>query len=298
MHSSGTPSGPPLTVRAHAKINLGLRVLRKRPDGYHDIETIFHRVDISDEITISTAPVLTLACSYPDLPTNAKNLSFRAAELLQNEPGLFGFPRVSISLKKRIPVGAGLGGGSSDAASTLLGIVDYLHLPVPHIRLCALAASLGSDVPYFLSHGSAHATGRGEQLKPISISVPYWILVVFPGIHVSTQWAYEALHRSVTPEPGPDDAEPLDTLLNKFLEDPVRHSLLIRNDFEQVVFAEHPRIAALKQVLLDGGALFAQMSGSGSSVYGFYANERDARRCIDNLGAGNESFLTPPGFRP
>jgi 4-diphosphocytidyl-2-C-methyl-D-erythritol kinase len=296
MHSTSTPSGAPLVVRAYAKINLGLRVLRKRPDGYHDIETIFHRVDISDEVTISTSPVLSLTCSDPTLPTDEKNLAYRAAKLLQDEPGLFGFPRVAITLKKQIPMGAGLGGGSSDAAATLLGVVEHLRLPVPHTRLCSLAAAIGSDVPYFLSHGSAYATGRGERLKPVKISIPYWILVAYPGIHVSTPWAYAGLRKSISLREERSDSESLETLIVKFLEDPVRNSLLLRNDFESVVFAEHPEIAVLKQSFLDGGALFAQMSGSGSSVFGLFRDERTARECASRFGPDIQCFLTSPGF--
>jgi 4-diphosphocytidyl-2-C-methyl-D-erythritol kinase len=296
MHSTSTPSGAPLVVRAYAKINLGLRVLRKRPDGYHDIETIFHRVDISDEITISTSPVLSLTCSDPTLPTDEKNLSYRAAKLLQDEPGLFGFPRVAITLKKQIPMGAGLGGGSSDAAATLLGIVEYLRLPVPHTRLCSLAAGIGSDVPYFLSHGSAHATGRGEQLKQLKISIPYWILVAYPGIHVSTPWAYAALGKSIPAREDLPERESLETLISRFLEDPVGNSLLLRNDFEKAVFARHPEIAGLKQSFLDSGAIFAQMSGSGSSVFGLFRDEGTAQECASRFGSGIQCFFTAPGF--
>ena len=177
-----------LIIRAYAKINLGLRILRKRADGYHDIETIFYRIQPYDEIVLELSHGISLVCNNSELPTDEGNLCVRAAGMLQQHYDII--ERVHISLKKSIPVGAGLGGGSSDAASVLTGLVELWKLPASENDLRSFAVQLGSDVPYFLEPGTAYGTGRGEKLDYFDFDFPYWIVLVYPNIHISTAWAY------------------------------------------------------------------------------------------------------------
>src|SRR5713101_267279 len=178
-----------LALKSYAKINLGLRILRKREDGYHDIETVFHRVNIFDEIELSTWVGISLTCNNREVPANDNNLCVRAATLLGETYGVG--EGVHIQLTKCIPIGAGLGGGSSDAASTLLGLNLFWNLNLGKEKLAPLALELGADVPYFLNEGSAYATGRGEKLEYLDVDVPHWILIVYPNIHISTAWAFK-----------------------------------------------------------------------------------------------------------
>src|SRR5437867_6634005 len=178
-----------LDIRAYAKINLGLRILRKREDGYHEIETVFHRVNIFDEIRLSPSTGISLTCNDPDIPVNDDNLCMRAASALRDKYAVG--KGVHIELKKTIPAGAGLGGGSSDAASTLLGLNQLWKLHLDRENLEPLALRIGSDIPYFLHEGSAYATGRGEKLEDIGIDIPCWIVLVYPKIQISTAWAYQ-----------------------------------------------------------------------------------------------------------
>ncbi|MBI4811284.1 MAG: 4-(cytidine 5'-diphospho)-2-C-methyl-D-erythritol kinase [Ignavibacteriales bacterium] len=183
-----------MTLKAYAKINLGLRILRKRDDGYHDIDTVFHRVDLYDEIYLEPSSTIKVFSNESNLPTDEGNLCIRAAQLLREYSGIE--KGVNISLTKNIPIGAGLGGGSSDAAATLIGLTKFWEVDVSQIDLYKLALQLGSDVPYFLKFGTAHATGRGEILDYFDINIPHWIVIVYPNIHISTAWAYQEIHNS------------------------------------------------------------------------------------------------------
>ncbi|TAK60449.1 MAG: 4-(cytidine 5'-diphospho)-2-C-methyl-D-erythritol kinase, partial [Bacteroidetes bacterium] len=174
--------------KAYAKINIGLRILGKREDGYHDIETIFHRTNIFDRLIFELNKEIFISVSGFPLPNDNNNLSLRAANLLRQSYNLpFG---VKIGLEKNIPIGAGLGGGSSDAAATLLGLRTLWNLPISIAELNVLAQQLGADVPYFLHDDSAYGTGRGDTLEYFHLDLPYWIVLVYPAIHVSTAWAY------------------------------------------------------------------------------------------------------------
>jgi 4-diphosphocytidyl-2-C-methyl-D-erythritol kinase len=283
-----------LTLQAYAKINIGLRICSKRADGYHDIETVFHRVQPHDELIFEPSSVISLVSNKHDLPTDEGNLCIRAASLLQQRYAVK--DGVHLSLKKFIPVAAGLGGGSSDAAATILGLAEFWGLAVPAEERQTLGLKLGSDVPYFLTPGTAHATGRGERLNYFPLSLPYWIVLVYPNIHVSTAWAYREAR---IPAEQSDLAAPtLDELLKEHLGAPDRLRRLIRNDFEQVVFQAYPVVGEIKQRLYDEGAVFAQMSGSGSAVFGFFPEEQSARAAVVRFGKSYQSFLTPPGFSP
>ena len=278
-------------MKAYAKINLGLRILKKRPDGYHDIETVFHRVNIFDELSFEDADSISLAGSDALLPSDDTNLCIRAAKLLQQHCNCRRGAR--IILDKKIPVGAGLGGGSSDAAATLRALGQLWNLEISENKLIELALQLGSDVPYFLHSGAAYAKGRGEILEYFPLILPYWIVVVYPNIHISTAWAYA----QVQPDEGAG-AFTLKDIVQQYWGDEEALSKYLNNDFETVIKAHHPQIAEILDALKGSGAGLAQLSGSGSSVYGLFSREADVERFIRKLGNAYKTFITPPRFEP
>lgn len=278
-----------MVLHAYAKINLGLRILNRRPDGYHNIETIFHRINVWDTITIEPSDQLTLLCSDPSLPADGTNLCLQAAHILQAEFSLRTGAR--ISLQKAIPSGAGLGGGSSDGATTLNGLAALWNIhPSPEV-LASMAIRLGSDVPYFLHAGPAYATGRGEILESIDLSIPYWIVVVVPDIHVPTGWAYQ---NSILQ--GGVRSPSLREIVTRYIRDPQKLQEHARNDFQELVFRMYPAIAGVARELHLNGAVYAQLSGSGSAVFGFFEKQPD----IDGLKClfpqRFRIYLTPPYF--
>ncbi len=252
------------------KINIGLRVTARRSDGYHDIETLFFPVDNWKKDILEIIEADSVSMNYYGFPfelpggDTEKELCVKAYRLLQKE---FDLPPVGIYLCKNIPVGAGMGGGSSDAAWTLRGLNELFRLGLSDERLAEYAARLGSDCPFFIYSRPMYGSGRGEILTPCDspaiaqIREKYRIKVIAPGIHVSTARAYASL----TPDPsGCGLGNLLDTLPVEEWKD------RILNDFETTVFALHPELARIKQSLYDEGAVYASMSGSGSAVYGIF----------------------------
>ncbi|MBE0643378.1 MAG: 4-(cytidine 5'-diphospho)-2-C-methyl-D-erythritol kinase [Bacteroidetes bacterium] len=280
-----------MKIRSYAKINLGLRVLGRRADGFHDLVTVFHLVDLFDTLQFEiTDGSISLESNRDDIPTDDGNLCVRAARLLLEQQRGMG---VHIVLHKNIPAGAGLGGGSSNAAAVLRYLPSLLGLSFPEEELLEMAAMLGSDVPFFLQDGSALARGRGEVLEHFSWQCPWWIVLVNPGIHVSTAWAYGSLRLDAQPE----EAD-LRTTLREAYDDPNAIALLLHNDFERTVIEAHPAIGEAKQRLLDGGASGALMSGSGSSVFGLFPDESAARDCAAGFPQEQLLSVTPPQFVP
>jgi len=274
--------------RAYAKINLGLLVVEKRPDSYHNIETIFHRIDLSDEIHFEQAPAILVSCSTDEAPSNETNICYKAAQLLQQHAGVRS--GVKITIKKNIPVGAGLGGGSADAGLVLRELPGFWGCTVSDAVLQSIGLQLGSDVPYFLGKGTALAKGRGEILEYFQLDVPYSILVCHPNIHVSTAWAYQR----VTPAKLSID---LKRLVIEGMKNPLHLVNGLRNDFEPAVFREHPEIMRVKETMMRGGADFALMSGSGSSVFAFFSRADFAREVEEHLQSlGYRTSLTKPHF--
>jgi 4-diphosphocytidyl-2-C-methyl-D-erythritol kinase len=278
-------------LRAHAKINLGLHVTGRRPDGYHDIDTVFHRIEWHDDITleVSTQPGIVCTCTDPALPVDDRNLCVRAARavlrLCGSEAG------VRIAITKRIPVGAGLGGGSSDAAAVLRGLPPLLGTTVDSGALHSEATALGSDVPYFLGEGAAHATGRGELLTFFTLTLPWSILTVYPDVSVSTAWAY----RNLTLRTAPARTD-LRALLTGRSGDASALRAGLRNDFETLVLEHHPAVRVARAHLEQAGAVVALMSGSGSAVFGLFPSEtvaRDAAAALDPAWRWN---ITPREF--
>ncbi len=281
-----------MKVRAYAKINLGLHVLGKRSDGYHSIETVFRLIDLYDELEIVQIDQGThFSSNIPELSGDNTNLCLRAANILRDLTGCH--TGVEIRLTKRIPIGAGLGGGSSDAAATLKGLTKLWSLDISPEELQTVSGSLGSDVPFFFTGQTAHATGRGEILESFVLPVPYSILVATPPIHVSTAWAYASLHLEENRK-----RPQLKDLLSASMRDPGTLRKELTNDFEETVFRQHPEILKLKETILSGGAELALMSGSGSSVFGFFSSAEKAREVSSELSAHFVTSVTEPQFKP
>lgn len=278
--------------RAYAKINLGLLILERRPDGYHNIETVFHRIDLFDEIEFSPSAEIQVVSSSDDAPSDERNICFTAAAMLRDK--LRVNEGVRISIQKNIPVGAGLGGGSSDAATVLRHLPRFWHRVVDEQTLNAFALQLGSDVPFFLGSASAFGTSRGEKLEWFELDIPYFILLCNPNIHISTAWAYRNVR--------PDNSVRQDTLKKHLLDgmkNPLQLASGLRNDFELIVFAEYPEVLRVKEAMLGAGALYASMSGSGSSVFGFFQKGDTAGEVAQLFKAkGYRTFLTRPHFSP
>lgn len=253
-----------------AKINLGLSVLRRRSDGFHDIETVLLPIGWHDVLRVTPANQFRFTCSDPSLPSDERNLCVRAAHLLAAHAGVK--PHGELRLEKHVPYGAGLGGGSSDAAWTLRLLADHWRLDVPHEDMHALASQLGSDVPFFLHDQAMVATGRGDQLAPLSADpyrLPYHLVVVKPSVHVPTADAY-ALVRP--------DAQGTSDLRSLVLSnDLTRWTAELVNDFEAPILARYPEIAIAKGFLKEEGARYASLSGSGSAVFGVFEEAREAR---------------------
>jgi 4-diphosphocytidyl-2-C-methyl-D-erythritol kinase len=248
-----------------AKINLGLNILQKRTDGYHDLETCMVPIPVFDVLEITHSEHFEFIQTGRTIGGSTDmNLCEKAYELLKNQ---FPIGPVRIHLRKQIPIGAGLGGGSADATYTLLALNNLFGLQLRSDELKNLAAQLGSDCPFFVHSDAQLATGRGEVLESIELNLPTLYLVLLnPEIHVGTKDAYAG----VSPKPS---GCPVKEILKK----PLSHwQELLINDFERSVFELHPKIGQLKQDLLDAGAVFAAMSGSGSSVFGLFLSETSA----------------------
>ena len=244
----------------NCKINLGLSILAKRADGYHDLETVFYPIAVSDALEILPTDKLILTQSGIAVPGDvAENLCLKAYHLLKKDfPQL---PPVHIHLHKNIPMGAGLGGGSSDGTSTLLILNQQFSLGLNDHQLIDYAAQLGSDCPFFVYDKACHATGRGEKLTPIQLDLTnYQFLLVHPGIPVSTAWAFQQL----TPHP---KSESIQVIVKKPMSE-WKDSLI--NDFEVHIFKSDPKLSEIKEQLYQLGAIYASMSGSGSSFYGIF----------------------------
>ncbi len=265
-----------LQLRANAKINLGLRIVGRRKDGYHLLHTLFQEIGFGDEITLTLQPSLelTLEVTGPQasgVPSGEENLCLRAAHLLlkttSKQTG------VHIGLHKQVPPGAGLGGGSSDAAAVLKGLNELWQLGLTLDELEELAVQLGADVPFFIRGGLQLGEGIGETLTPLATHIAHTILLVLPPFSVDTAWAYGqfAGRQSFPPAPG------FDRLI---MQDPIPWETF-GNDFEELVFPHHGDLAEIKGRLLEAGAVYAGLSGSGSAVYGLFEEQQLDKRITE-----------------
>lgn len=251
-----------LRLTPFAKINLGLEILRKRSDGYHDINTVFLPITLADELTIEAADTLSVECTEIPIPQE-DNLVFKAARLLQAQCNVS--RGAKIQLHKKIPTGAGLGGGSSDAAATLRGLCELWNISPGEDTLHAIAAQLGSDVPFFLLDSPAIGSGRGEILDPLLIQLPYTLLIVYPNIHISTAEAYSDVHLC-------EEATNYHELFSGEITPDILRTKIV-NSFEQSAFKRHSELLEIKNNLYGNGAVFSLMSGSGSSMVGFFESK-------------------------
>lgn len=266
-----------LHLNAYAKANLTLDVVGQRPDGYHDIESVMHTIALHDSVTLREAGAgVELTVHEGAVPTDTRNLVVRTATLLKET---FGVERnVQIELTKRIPVAAGLGGGSADAAVTLLGLVQMWKLRLDGRELLALATKLGSDVPFFLEGGAAVARGRGERVTLLPPLPMTWVVLARPAIEISTTWAYKQLTMaSISSRPSTA------AMIAAVQREDVREAgRLLANVFEDVIISSHPIVGELKARILRGEAYGAGMSGTGPTVFGLMANEAAARKVADD----------------
>ena len=277
-----------ITVLTPAKVNLYLRIVGRRADGYHLLDSLMVPVNLYDELTIaasSSQPEIVVTCDDPTIPGDATNLAYKAAALLCRETGIQA--KISIALRKFIPAGAGLGGGSSDAAAVLKGLNLLLSLRLAEDQLCALAARLGADVPFFIPCRPAKVTGIGEILAAVPPLPSRWLVIVVPPFGVSTPWAYRRFDELPLAGMPPVDVS-RQWLVNQWAVE------LLINDLEQAVLPEYPQIGRIKAHLLRLGAEGALMSGSGSAVFGVFQSLTGAEQSATALAGQGKTFVVEP----
>jgi len=267
---------PYLEVFTPAKLNLYLKVLRRRPDGYHDLVSLMAPIDLYDRLEIGLGPsAVQLRCAC-GLPEDSRNLAFQAASLFLQEAEARDIKAgARIYLEKHIPVAAGLGGGSSDAAAVLVALNDLLGRPFTRIELQVMGQRLGADVPFFVFGGPAIACGIGERLSPARVP-PFWCVLVNPGFAVKTKKVYNNLSLTLTPAEETTIVE----WLGGMTADP---AALLHNDLETSTFALFPELVQLKEALRSEGAQGVLMSGSGPTVFGLFGSEAEARTAAERL---------------
>lgn len=275
-----------IEIKALAKINIGLDVLSKRNDGYHNLNTLFYPIlDLYDTLSFELSDKFEFNCDSKSIPTDNSNLVVKATKLLE-EYSSKRF-KVKIELKKFIPSQAGLGGGSSDAAATLLSLNEIFQLGINYENMLELALQLGSDVPFFIKARPAIGTSRGEILEHISLYIEEPILIVNPGINISTKAAFSQIQANNI---GTD----FKTLINEEKLDYSICRVNIKNDFEKPVFDSHQQIKKIKDDFYNFGALFALMSGTGSTIYGIFPDLNSAELAKASMDPNYFCFMSTP----
>jgi 4-diphosphocytidyl-2-C-methyl-D-erythritol kinase len=277
-----------MRVLAPAKINVYLRIVGQRPDGYHLLDSLMIPISLYDEITVevrSGACEITVTCDDPTVPADQTNLAYQAATLLCRETGTQA--GIAIALHKRIPAGAGLGGGSSDAAAVLKCLNTMFSLGLTEATLCSLARQLGADVPFFVPCVPSQLQGIGELLTPVPALPRRWLVVVVPPFGVSTPWAY----RRFDELPPEKSVQASVSTLTPGQWPPLASFI---NDLERAVFSEYPQLVQIKEQLLQHGAEGAVLSGSGSAVFGVFQQRVLAEQAIAYLLEAGKVFLVDP----
>ncbi len=269
-----------LLVHAHAKVNLYLNVTGKRSDGYHDIETVFHSIRLHDDVVLRplARPEISIQCDHPLIPCDARNLGYQAAQLLMNRTG--NMCGVQISIIKRIPVAAGLAGGSANAAAVLWGMNQLFEFGLTQADLMCIGLQLGADVPFCLLGGAAIGRGVGEVLTPLPPLKETHLLLANPGIEVRTSWAFHHLHFALT------NKSPDDIILRDCLENGDRRGVAesMYNCLEVPVFLRFPDVEVLKSELAGcDGSYGALMSGSGATVFSIMRDTASARQAVSSF---------------
>lgn len=257
---------------SYAKINLGLYILKKRVDGYHDIATVFQQIDLCDYLYFErTGSQILLTCTDPTIPTNENNLVFRAARLFQTKMEIN--EGIKVHIEKRIPSGGGLGGGSSNAAAVFLACEKLFDIKLSKNKLHEMALEIGSDVSFFLKGGTALGLGRGEKLEPVDLPMNYHVLLINPDLHISTAWAYSRVIIGLT---NGEKIGKFRALLQKPHLDMWQNAL--NNELESVVFQKYPELQKIKDQLYARGAFYASLSGSGATIYGLFHERKHAEK--------------------
>lgn len=253
----------PLILESPAKVNLGLEILGKREDGYHELRTIFQKINLCDTLCFSLKKEkgIFITTDHPNLSVGRTNLVYQAVRSILKRSDYKG--GVHIAIEKRIPLGAGLGGGSSNAATTLKAMNQLLKMGLSQKDLMGMGLEIGADVPFFLFEGAAIGSGIGERLKRIELP-PLWYVLIYPNFEVSTRWAYQNFVLT---------KNRFHPNLQGFLRDPKEISSVLRNDLEGVVSKEYPQIGLMKRILCAAGALGTLMTGSGPTVFGVFSEK-------------------------
>jgi 4-diphosphocytidyl-2-C-methyl-D-erythritol kinase len=274
-------------TKSNAKINIGLNILYKRADGFHEIKTIFQEISLYDTLEFRPASNIQIKSQSLHCPTDSTNLAFKAADTLNCQSGLS--KGIEITIHKSIPIGSGLGGGSSNAACTLSYLNNIWSLGYGPNRIATLGSRIGSDVPFFFTGGSAIGMGRGEILEPIKIFNNYWGVLVAPSYGVSTKWAYTKSNFSLTKRIKKIN---FGNFVQKSTD--LKHwKVELKNDLEPAVFSAYPELGEIVDLLYKHGAFYAQMSGSGSSLYGLFESKNAAQQSLE-LFAKFKTFLFEP----
>jgi 4-diphosphocytidyl-2-C-methyl-D-erythritol kinase len=255
-----------LQLESPAKVNLRLEILRRRQDGYHELRTVFQKISLHDTLHFSlrTEKGISITADHPKLPIGKKNLVYKAVQSMFKVRGYKG--GVHIEIEKKIPLGAGLGGGSSNAATTLMALNQLLETNLPQKELMEMGLGIGADVPFFLLKGAAIGSGVGERLREEELPV-LWYVLIYPNFEVSTRWAYR--HFVLT-------NQQFHINLHTFMKTPERISRILFNHLEEVVAKKYPEINLMKEYLLSVGALGALMTGSGPTVFGLFPEAKSA----------------------
>ncbi len=272
-----------LVLESPAKVNLRLEILRKREDGYHELKTIFQKISLHDTLHLSLTKRrgIYITADHPGLPVGKTNLVHRAAQSILRRSNYEG--GVAVEIEKRIPLGAGLGGGSSNAATTLKGLNQLLEMKLSQKELMELGLEIGADVPFFFLKGVALGSGIGERLKKIELP-ELWFVLIYPNFEVSARWAYQNFDkrlsgRTLSRTKGLTNQE----FHNKFLKTPKGVSGILFNHLEAVVSKEYLQIDIMKKMLVSVGALGALMTGSGPTVFGLFWEERIATEAYEKI---------------
>ncbi len=262
-----------LHLESPAKVNLRLEILKGRKDGYHEIRTVLQKISLHDTLhfALKKEKGVLIITNHPNLPVGKDNLVYKAVQTMLKVSGYQG--GVDINIQKRIPLGAGLGGGSSNAATTMKALNQLLGLNLPRKRLMEMGLGIGADVPFFFLEGSAIGSGIGEQLKKKELPA-LWYVLIYPNFEVPTRWAYQNFGLT---------NQQFHFNLHKFLKTPEGISHILFNHLEKVVSRKYPQISVMKKILFSAGALGTLMTGSGPTVFGLFQDDKSAMGAYEKI---------------
>lgn len=259
-----------IIIKSLAKINLGLEILFRRKDFYHEINSVFVPIDLFDIISFTCSKNSRFKLLTPNMTLSQKdNIIYQTVKLIKNKYKI-NISNLLVKLVKKIPIGAGLGGGSSNAATTIKALNELYNLNLTIDEQLSIASEIGSDVPFFIQNKLSIVRGRGEKITPIDVYLPYKFLIIFNNVQISTSNAYSLIKINKAKVP-----TKYEEILPKVINDPFQLQLFFQNDFEAVIYSKFPNLQEIKKRLLDAGAIFSSLSGSGSSVFGIFPLNSD-----------------------